>query len=336
MKKLLYVGNRLSQKGKTVTSIETLGNLLEQEGYTVYKTSSRSNKVLRLLDMLYTTFNRRNDVDYVLIDTYSTLNFWYAYAVGRLCQVLSLPYIPILRGGDLPKRLHTHPKACQRLFKNAQINVSPSPYLMEVFRQAGISNLKLIPNTLELDRYPFRQRAEIRPKILWVRAFDAIYNPMMALEVLQFLLKSNPKAELCMVGPDKDGSLGACQAFAIEHQLPVTFTGKLEKAAWIDMAADYDIFLNTTTIDNTPVSVMEAMALGLPVVSTRVGGIPYLLTENETALLVPSGDVFACSQAIRQLLDDPKKAQQIASNARGLVATMDWQTVKSQWFELFN
>ena len=78
----------------------------------------------------------------------------------------------------------------------------------------------------------------------------------------------------------KDGSMEACKEYAAEEKLPVKFTGKLEKNEWIKISADAGIFINTSNIDNTPVSLMEAMALGLPVVSTNVGGIPYLIEDR--------------------------------------------------------
>ena len=110
-KRILYIGNKPSQRTGTVTTIETLSLLLASEGFEVITASSAKNKVLRLLDMIATTIKYRNNVDYVLIDTYSTLNFTYAVAVAKLCRRFMIPYIPILHGGDLPNRLVKSPKA---------------------------------------------------------------------------------------------------------------------------------------------------------------------------------------------------------------------------------
>ena len=101
----------------------------------------------------------------------------------------------------------------------------------------------------------------------------------MAVKVLQQLQKQYPSATLTMVGPDKDGSLQTTKDFAKSLGITVNFSGQLTKEEWWELASKHDIFINTTHFDNTPVSVMEAMALGLPVVSTNVGGIPYLLTD---------------------------------------------------------
>ncbi len=198
MKHLLYIGNKLAKNGGNPTAIDVLGSLLEQEGYQISYASMKRNRLFRFLEMLFATCFARN-VDYVLIDTYSTTNFWYAYWVSQLCRFRKLKYIPILHGGNLPNRWQTHPKSCQRLFYYAYRNVCPSLYLMEAFGNVGCPNLVHIPNAINLQQYNYKERPLANPKILWVRAFAALYNPEMAINVFNKLLKTFPNAELCMV-----------------------------------------------------------------------------------------------------------------------------------------
>lgn len=270
----------------------------------------------------------------VLIDTYSTQNFYYAVAVGNLCRLLRIPYVPILHGGNLPERLQKNRSQAYKLFHGAKTNVAPSGFLMDAFASEGYKNLTHIPNTFDLDQYSFLLRKSIRPKLLWVRAFADIYNPMLAIEALEALLKHYPDASLCMVGPDKDGSLAECEAYAISKNLPVTFTGKLSKNAWRDLSVKYDIFLNTTNFDNTPVSVMEAMALGMPVVSTHVGGIPYLVTDDVDGILVPPDNKEAIVSAVRALCAQAEKGEALSRAARKKVEAFDWEIVKHDWITL--
>lgn len=331
---LLYIGNKLSQKGVTVTSVETLGSFLKQEGFRVFTASSQKNKVLRLLDMMWSTLRYSSKVSYVLIDTYSTRNFFFAVSVANLCRLLKVAYIPILRGGDLPSRIQKSKSQAYKLFNGAYTNVAPSPYLMQAFKADGYDNLAYIPNTIEIKNYPFKLRHQPKPKLLWVRSFAEIYNPMLAIEILEKLLNHFPEATLCMIGPDKDGSLKKCKTYATSKDLPVSFTGKLSKREWIAVSAQYDIFINTTRFDNTPVSVIEAMALGLPVISTSVGGVPYLIENEKDGLLVLSEDKDAFIRAIGELLTNPGKALMIANNARKKAERFDWQNVKQDWVKL--
>jgi L-malate glycosyltransferase len=137
-----------------------------------------------------------------------------------------------------------------------------------------------------------------------------------------------------MVGPEKDGSLASTMKNSELLNLDVKFTGKLTKPEWIDLSLDYDVFINTTHFDNTPISVIEAMALGLPVVSTNVGGLPFLLENNINALLVNDNDVNRMVKAIVFLIENKHQAKAICLNARDLTESFDWNIVKNQWFEI--
>ncbi|WP_432410005.1 glycosyltransferase family 4 protein [Rasiella sp. SM2506] len=335
-KKLLYVGNKLKLKGHTATAIDVLAPKFVEEGFEVVSVSDKQIKAQRMLDMLHTVWKHRKTTSLVLIDTYSTLNFYYAYTIAKLCRRLNIAYIPILHGGNLPTRLQNSPKKSKALFEGASINVAPSFYLMEAFKKQGFTNLLHIPNTLEIGNYPFLLRKNLRPKLLWVRSFAEIYNPLLALDVLALLRKNGYDASLTMVGHAKDGSFDACKTRAEAQNLPVTFTGMLTKEAWIALAIQHDIFINTTNFDNTPVSVMEAMALGLPVVSTNVGGLPYLI-ENETdGLLVVPEDAVSFTAAIERLLSSPQESEAMALAARKKVEQFDWEVVKHQWISLLS
>jgi len=330
-KKLLYIGNALSHSGKTLTHIETLSADLCLEGYEVEISSKKVHKIYRIIDMITTFFRFKKTVDIVLIDTYSTTNFWYAVIIARLCWIYKIAYIPILHGGNLSSRLHRNPKICKQLFGKAKINVAPSGYLYNAFAKANYKNISLIPNTIPLDNYPFKERKKIAPKLLWVRSFAQIYNPIMAVEVLSLLIKEYPEAQLTMVGPDKDGSLERCKDYALSHNLPVTFTGKLSKDEWVKYSEESDIFINTTNFDNTPVSVIEAMALGLPVISTNVGGMPFLIENNKEGVLVEPNRPEMFVNAILKLLKSQKEANLIILKARDKVKTFDWSIVKELW-----
>ena len=334
MKNLLYIGNKLHKHGFNKTSVETLGVFLADEGYAITYTSDKKNQIIRLLDMMLATFLNASKVDYILIDTYSTSSFWYAFFCSQLARLFRVKYIPILHGGDLPNRLKKHPFLSRLIFKNAYVNVAPSNYLLEKFKEKGFENIVFIPNSIQLGEYKFKKRIQLQPNLLWVRSFAKIYNPEMAIQVFKLLKEKYSHATLTMVGPDKDGSLIETRNLAESLNIEVNFTGKLTKKEWTDLALDNDIFINTTHFDNTPVSVIEAMALGLPVVTTNVGGIPFMLTDKENALFVNDNEPNEMFNAIEILLKDIDMVQKLTNNAKILVNDMDWQVVKLKWKEL--
>ncbi|MEQ3661454.1 MAG: glycosyltransferase family 4 protein [Flavobacterium sp.] len=335
-KSVLYIGNKLSKHGYNKTTIETLGGSFEEEGFVVYYSSSNKNQQLRLLDMILSTIKYARIVDYIIIDTYSTSSFWYAFFCSQIARIFNVKYISILHGGDLPKRLNKNPKLSRMLFKNAFQNVAPSKYLLSEFNKKGFQNVIYIPNSIEIKDYSFKERKVFEPKLLWVRAFSTIYNPKMAVDVLKKLQFYYPNATLTMVGPDKDGSMEATKQHAKELDVNVCFTNRLSKEDWVKLSEDFDFFINTTHFDNTPVSVMEAMALGLPVISTNVGGIPFLVKHNENAILVEANDSHAMTNAILSLINDNAKGFYLVKNARIFVEQMDWDIVKNEWKELLS
>lgn len=334
MKQLLYIGNKLSKHGNTATSIETLGSFLEVEGFKVFYASSKKNKVLRFLDMIFSTIWFSKKVDYVLIDTYSTQNFYYALVTSQLCRILNVKYIAKLHGGDLPNRLQKSPFLCELLFRNAHKITAPSAYLMKAFEVKYYENLIYIPNTIEIDKYNFLKREYNLPRLLWVRSFSKIYNPKMAIDVLYNLKKDFSNATLTMVGPDKENLIDDCKKHASELNVEVEFTGKLAKEEWVALSKDYNVFINTTHFDNTPISVIEAMALGLPIVSTNVGGIPFLISDKENGLLIADNDTEGMTNAILEIFNNEIFREKITINARNTVESFDWNVIKQKWFEI--
>lgn len=299
--------------------------------------SHKRNKLLRLLDMLQALVLKGSKQSPVIIDVYSTIAFYYALICGLICRVKRLKYICVLHGGDLPRRLQQSPYLSRFLFGGAAKLIAPSGYLQHYFKLKKYE-VDVIPNPIDLKLYPFKQRRDIRLRLLWVRAFDATYNPQMAIHVLAKLFKIYPDASLCMVGPDKDGSMQACltlvKQLGIARQ--VQMTGLLSKADWINLAADYDIFINTTNFDNTPVTVLEAMALGLPVVSTNAGGIPYLIADNEIGMLVNKNDVDGMVAAISSLISNSDRAYNLSRSARFYAEKLDARAIGKQWLEILN
>jgi glycosyltransferase involved in cell wall biosynthesis len=159
----------------------------------------------------------------------------------------------------------------------------------------------------------------------------------MAVRTLALVRRRHPDATLDMIGPDKyDRSLDAARAAAAQLGVAdaVRFHGavpKQEVPGWIDRG---DIFLNTTTIDNTPVSVVEAMACGACVVSTRIGGVPHLVRDGDEGLLTGPGDPEDMAAAIGTLLTTPALAARLSRAARARTEQFDWPRVLPQWHEL--
>ena len=331
--KILYFGNRLERHGFSPTGIDKLSVLLVND-YEVVTASHARNPMMRLVDMVKVLL-RNQDASYVLIDTYSTNAFYYAWLLGFLSFRLGIRYIPILHGGNLADRLDKSPTMSGQLFGRSFRNIAPSGFLKSVFDSRGFPT-EVIPNPLEIDDYKFSRRHKVRPRLLYVRSFDRIYNPGLAVKILADLLPEQPDAALCMVGPDKDGTRARVEALAEDLGVieRVRFTGKLAPSVWRDLSEDYDIFVNTTDVDNTPLSVLEAMALGLPVVSTSVGGLRYLVTDGVDGFLVERDSPRQFVEQINRLIEDPELVAKMTWNGRNTAEQCSSDSVRRAWNEL--
>ena len=287
--------------------------------------------------MMLTIIKNRNSTHYVLIDTYSGLAFCYAFVCAMLCRLIGLRYLPILRGGDLPKMLLKNKIVSKMIFSYSKINISPSLYMKSKFQEIGLQT-KYIPNSIDIAKYKFKHRKKCKPKFLWVRSFHKVYNPEMAIKVFYEIKKKIPSAQLCMVGPDKDGSMIECKELVKKLNIYdcVYFTEILSKEDWTNMSSQYDIFLNTTNFDNQPVSVIEAMALGLPIVSTNAGGLPYLHKNGSDALLNNKNDVNGMTKSALRIINDNEMASKLSLNARKKAENFDWTMVQTCWQKELN
>jgi glycosyltransferase involved in cell wall biosynthesis len=315
--------------------MKTLSNLLASSGFIVVKSSSKKNKILRLLTMCGTIIKHRKSTNYILIDTFSTINFYYALITSQLARILKLKYIPILHGGNLPNRLDKSTIISKLIFNNSYVNISPSKYLEFEFNKRNFKTYYL-PNSIDLNKFEFKIRENIQPKLLWVRAFDVTYNPLLAIKVLAKLKEKYPKAILCMVGPDKDGTLKKAKHLAKKLNVfsDIKFTGVLKKEAWHLLSKNYDVFINTTNVDNMPVSIIEAMALGFPIVSTNVGGLPYLIEDGIDGILVQPNNEKIMADTIEELLKKPEKVKNLSLNAQKKASMFDKSFVLKKWVKI--
>jgi glycosyltransferase involved in cell wall biosynthesis len=332
---VLLVGNFLSASGRTPQVCEMVAIRLMAAGWEVRTTSSRHSRLARLLDMVATIWRERDVYRVAHVDVFSGPAFLWAEVACWALRRAGRPYGLTLHGGRLPAFAQRNPARVRRLLRSAAWVTAPSEYLRAAIRSHR-EDVELLPNALDTGAYPFRLRTRPAPRIVWVRSFHDIYNPALAVQVMNLLRPDFPEIRLTMVGPDKDGSLDRTRAEArrlgvAEH---VDFPGGVPKSSvpeWLDRG---DIFLNTTSVDNTPVSVLEAMACGLCVVSTNVGGIPYLLDDGRDALLVRPGDPVAMAEAVRRLLTETGLAEELSRKARAKAERLDWARVLPRWKEL--
>ena len=336
--RLLLVGNFLSTVGLNRGVCEDLAERLQAAGWQVITTSGKPGRLARLADMVSTAWRRRREYDAAYVEVYSGPAFLWVEAVCAVLRQARKPYVLTLHGGNLPAFSRRWPGRVQRLLCSAAVVTTPSRYIRAAF-QSFREDIVYLPNGLDIRHYSFRTRTHPTPTLIWLRALHHIYQPELAVQVLALIRDEFPDALLWMIGPDKgDGTRDKCQELAsqlgILYQLHLV--GRVPKGQvpeWLDRG---DIFLNTTRFESFGVSVMEAAACGLPIVSTNVGELPWLWEHERDALLVPAGDAEAMAEAVRRVLAEPGLAERLSRNARSKAEGFDWSVVLPAWENIFS
>jgi glycosyltransferase involved in cell wall biosynthesis len=212
--------------------------------------------------------------------------------------------------------------------------VVPSEYLRRVFARHGYA-ARVIPNVVDTSSFRFRPRRAPQPRFLSTRNFEPYYRVENTLEAFALLKRRYPGATLSLAGHGRlEGRLRErARALGVDG---VQFRGRVDPREMPRLCDESDIFLNSSVLDNQPVSLLEAFAAGLPVVSTSTGDIGRMLRHGETGLLVPPDDPRAMAAAATEILDHPHRALQMAQRARREAEKHSWSAVREAWAEVYS
>jgi glycosyltransferase involved in cell wall biosynthesis len=207
--------------------------------------------------------------------------------------------------------------------------VVPSAYLRDVFAKFGY-RARVIPNVVDLTVFDYRERRPLRPRLLSTRNLEKYYRVDVIIEAFARFQATNPEATLTIAGYGSEEPRLRAMAAQLTRG-GVRFLGKVAPEWMPKLYADSDIYLNASEVDNQPVSILEAFASGLPVISTPTGDIPSMVRHLETGLIVPPEAPGEMARAIAETLDRPERALQMAEQAHTELAKYTWKAVRDQW-----
>ncbi len=247
-----------------------------------------------------------------------------------------VPVVVNYRGGLAREFLSRSASSVIPTLRRAAL-VVPSRFLKEVFAQYGLE-AEVIPNVVDLAVFTPRAAGERpggRTHVVITRNLETLYGIDTALHAVALLRGHVPDLRVSIAGsgPERaalerlSGSLGLANL--------VRFTGRLETAEIANLYRDADLLLNPSRADNTPNSLLEAAACGVPIVSTNVGGVPYLVEHGRTAWLVPVDSPPEMAEAMSRVLGDADLRQRLCAAASELAASCRWQVVRDQWLGLY-
>lgn len=254
---------------------------------------------------------------------------WHLFATPAIwiAHLRRIPVIVNYRGGEADAFLKNSARMIGLTMRKTAALIVPSGFLKATFARFGMT-AAIVPNIIDLHRFSNPQpHRPLRRRLLVARNLEPIYDNESAIRALAIVRQTHPDATLTIAG---SGPLaGALQSLAGSLGLSgaVVFAGRLDRDAMAVAYREADIVLNPSLVDNMPNSVLEALASGVPVVTTHVGGVPYIVKHEETALLVPPRAPEAMAAAILRLMEDATLARRLIDNGLVEVQAYTWARV---------
>lgn len=334
MNRILFIGTFLSKVRGSKGVAESLAEKLSAEGIHLSLVSKYENKFLRILDIFISILVYKGKK--IHIDVFSGTAFYIADIASRFASFRGKEILFTLHGGRLAEFSMTCMPRIEQVFQRANYIQTPSLFLQSYFKKKGF-DVQYLPNGIEVSKFPFERKCVNSFSLLWVRAFDKIYNPHVAVQILSRLKLKFPDCTLTMVGPDK-GELASTKELAFQLGLDssITYTGSIPNENLKDFYHQHAVYINTTSYESFGVAVVEAALCGIPIVSNSVGEIPYLWSHKENILLVNDNIIEEFELQISHLFNDTAISDKLSKNARSIAEKFNWVYISDKWIEILN
>jgi glycosyltransferase involved in cell wall biosynthesis len=250
------------------------------------------------------------------------------------------PVVVNYRGGQAEEFLARSARWVRPTLARAKL-VVPSRFLQRVFARYGFA-AEIVPNAVDAELFsPPTRGIEARPAegryphLVVTRNLEAIYDIPTALETLARVRQRFPRARMTVAGDGPERPALVRLAAELGIAAAVEFPGRLGRESIARLYRSADLMLNPSRVDNMPNSVLEALACGLPVVTTDAGGIPDMVEPGVEALLVGTGDPRAMADAACRILEDPELAARLSAEGRRKAAAHSWASVTAAWHSVY-
>ena len=277
---------------------------------------------------------RRADVVHIFSASYSSFLLAPLPAV-IVSRLLGKPVLLNYHSGEAADHLRRSWIARTALRRAVDVNVVPSAYLRDVFAGFGI-DADVVVNTVDRETFAYRVRdLDKRPlTLLSTRNFEPNYNVACTLRAFARVQACVPDVALTLVG---SGSQEAAlkELVTTLGLRDVHFAGAVRPERIASYYASADVYVQTPVVDNMPLSILEAYASGLPVVSTAVGGVPAIVRDRVDGFLAPDNDAEQVANRIIELIEHPDVARRLAAAAHAKCEQYDWRSVRESWRAIY-
>lgn len=334
MKRILLIANYQSGVGGISGQVEELYNHLESDGVHVGIFSTKGS-VLRRIFLFFRLLQVSHGYNILHIhgcSDWGMLPVVYGVICGKLWHKR---IVVTYHGGGAADYFARHARFARKWLMKADDRIVLSGFLLKVFKQYNIPCV-VIPNIVSFSTDNTERIVANPPtRFISVRHLRELYNIPCILRAFEIVHQSYFNATLTILG---QGPLrNQLELWTQEHKLSsyVTFIGQIPNTEIPNYLSQSDIMLSAPHIDNMPVSVLEAMNAGVLVISSRVGGVPYIMDENRTGLFFADNNSEELAEKMIWAIEHPQGVQQMINAAQIDVQKYKWENIRNQIYALY-
>lgn len=330
--RILLICNYKPGVGGISGQVELLQRYLREEGHIADIFSSKGS-FLWHLGLFYHLWKVARNYDVLHIHCCSGWGFLPAVAGVSIGRKMGKHLVLTYHGGGGEQFFNKYPRLVRHYLLRTDTNIVLSGFLAKVFEKHHLP-YTIIPNIIELDDLQFRFREIILPRFICTRAHEPLYNIPCILKAFQTVQAELPEATLTLVGNGSEHEK-LIQLSKKMNLRNITFTGRVDNNEIYRQLNKADIFLSSPTVDNMPVSLLEAMHAGLLVISSNVGGVPYMINDCKTGYLFPSDDSNALAELMIKAVRQPTESISLIHNAHQAVNVYRWENIRQQLYTAY-
>lgn len=349
--KIALIGPLPPPSGGMANQTWQLATLLKQEGISVeivqvnapYRPSCIGHikglrAMFRILPYIFNLWSAAGRVDIFHIMANSGWS-WHLFAAPAVwaAKMRGKAVLINYRGGEADNFFNRAFIWVRPTLKQANIIIVPSGFLKKVFADRNFIT-RIVPNIVNLSRFipnDSRKQNLSAPHIVVARNLEPLYDNTTALQAFRIVRETIPDAHLTIAGSGPERAQLEAMAKELGLADTVVFTGQVDNDRMPILYREADIALNPSLADNMPISILEALASGVPVISTNVGGIPFLVEDEKTALLVPPRDPERMAKAILRVLNDESLRDRMVKTGLDHAHRFAWDSVRGELFSSY-
>lgn len=331
--RILIIGNYIEGNGGISGVINNHYKKLNEDGNDAVIFNTKKNSIFRLLMIFILIFKVKQ---YDIIHSHGSSNMGFfpiviSIIAGKIINRKRT--IITYHGGGAAEFLNKHHRFIKIILSKADVVTVMSGFLLKTFSKYNI-NTSILPNLIDIKIIENININFNVPKLVSIRALETIYNIDAVIKAFSIVEKKYPHSQLRIVG--KGNELENLTTLATNLELKnISFLGSMTNEQIPDELSSSNIMISVPSFDNQPMSILEAFACGIPVISSNVGGIPYMIKDGINGLLVELNRPAQIAEKVDWIINHPEQTKEIIANAKYELKQYQWSSIKKQLFEIY-